>query len=215
MTSLHSRRRGSATPADQAAFLPILPWVENHAAIQFRHLNPLDREEAVAVAVAHAFVSFLRVRSQGKDPHSFPSAIATYSTLAVINGRRIEGGSTSRDVLDPASRRRRGHFVFELHARAANGWWRDAIADPRVAVADQAAFNLDFPAWLATLSTVKRKAAELLAVGYTTNAAAFLLRLCPTRVSQLRRELAVSWADFHGEPPGIGRFNPPPIPGRQ
>ena len=74
-----------------------------------------------------------------------------------------------------------------------------AIADPRIAVADQAAFNLDFPVWLTTLTKVKRRAAELLASGYTTNAVAQLLRLCPARVSQLRRELAVSWAVFHGE----------------
>ena len=204
MTNLHARQLRSASAADQDAFLPILPWVENHATIHFRHLNPLDREEAVAVAVAHAFVSFLRVRSQGKDPSTFPSAIATYSTLATFNGRRIEGGSTSRDALDPASRRRHGHFVYDLFARAANRWLRDAIADPRVAVADQAAFNLDFPAWLATLPAVKRKAAKLLAYGYTTNAAARLLRLCPARVSQLRRELAVSWAAFHGESPAFG-----------
>ena len=156
------------------------------------------------MAIAHAFVSFLRVRAQGKDPSTFPSAIATYSTLAAFNGRRIEGGSTSRDALDPASRRRRGHVVYELFALAANGWWRDAIADPRVSVADQAAFNLDFPAWLATLSAAKRKATELFARGYTTNAVARLLRLCPARVSQLRRELAVSWAVFHGESPAFG-----------
>ena len=83
------RRLRSATPIDQAAFLPILPWVENHAAIRFRHLNPVDREEAVAVAVAHAFVSFLAIRSRGKDPAAFPSAVATFAVLAVINGRRI------------------------------------------------------------------------------------------------------------------------------
>ena len=193
------RHLRSATPIDQAAFLPILPWVENHAAVQFRHLNPADREEAVAGAVAHAFVSFLAIRARGKDPAAFPSAVATFAVLAVINGRRIEGGSTSRDALDPVSRRKRGHIVHAIHSRSAIGWWRDAIADPRIAVADQAAFNLDFPVWLTTLTKVKRKAAELLASGYTTNAVAQLLRLCPARVSQLRRELAVSWAVFHGE----------------
>ena len=194
------RRLRAASPIDQAAFMPILPWVENHAAVQFRYLNPADREEAVAVAVAHAFVSFLAIRARGKDPAEFPSAVATFAVLAVINGRRIEGGSTSRDALDPASRRRRGHFVHEIDSRPAIGWWRDAVADPRIAVADQAAFNLDFPAWLSTLTRVKRRAAELLASGYTTNAVAPLLRLCPARVSQLRRELALSWTVFHGEP---------------
>ena len=193
------QRLRSASPIDQAAFLPILQWVENHAAISFRHLNPADREEAVAVAVAHAFVSFLAIRSRGKDPAAFPSAVATFAVLAVINGRRIEGGSTSRDALDPASRRRRGHVVHEFDSRSAIGWWRDAVADPRVAVADQAAFNLDFPAWLASLTAIKRKAAKLLARGYTTNAVARLLRLCAARVSQIRRELAISWAAFHGE----------------
>ena len=100
-----ARRVAPATSADQQAFLPILPWVESHAAVRFRHLDVNERAEATAAATSRFFVSFLSVRAQGKNPSAFPSAIATYAVLAVNGGRRIEGGSTSRDALAPASRR--------------------------------------------------------------------------------------------------------------
>lgn len=88
--------------------------------------------------------------------------------------------------------------VHKLHDPMPDGgWWRDLAVDRRVRVDEQAAFNVDFPAWLATLPAVKRRAAELLARGHRTDEVAAAARLSAARVSQLRRELADSWFDFH------------------
>jgi hypothetical protein len=77
------------------------------------------------------------------------------------------------------------------------GWWRDLALDRRGRVDEQAAFNIDFPAWLATLPAVKRRVAEKLARGHGTGEAARVTGVSAGRVSQLRRELADSWFDFH------------------
>lgn len=81
------------------------------------------------------------------------------------------------------------------------GWWRDAAVDRRVRVDDQPPFNLDFPAWLGTLPTLKRRVAELLARGHGAGGAGLtgLTGLSAGRLSQLRRELAASWSAFHAD----------------
>ena len=197
----------AASRKDQTAFVSLLPRIRGHAVHRFRYLRPDEREEAVAVAVAHAFASFLTLLARGKDPAAFPSRIATYAVLAAASGRRIEGGSTTKDVLDPSSRRRRGHSVHggldgcDTLGNSQNEWWRDALVDSRVAVAEAAAFRIDFPTWLAGLPRVKRRAAVLLAHGNRTTAVARSLRLTLGRASQIRRELADSWSAFHGERP--------------
>lgn len=196
--SVRPVKRLAADHIAQEAFLRLVPWVENHAAVQFRHLRPVEKEEATASAVGHAFVSFLTLRSRGKNPFHFPSAIASYSVLAAMSGRRVEGGATSRDALDPVSRRRREHRVVEF-SQCPGAWWRDLLAGDRGTVADQAAFNLDFPVWRASLSPIKRGTADLLAQGHSTSTVARLLGVCPPRISQIRRELAASWYAFHGE----------------
>jgi len=92
--------------------------------------------------------------------------------------------------------------VHSLDARTPTGdaWWRDVVADDRASVADQAAVNIDFPAWLATLSATKQRAARLLVEGHSTGAAATLVGVSPGRISQLRKELADDWRDFYAGP---------------
>ena len=46
-------------------FLKLLPAVETHASISFRHLPETDREEAIAEATAAAFVNFDSARRKG------------------------------------------------------------------------------------------------------------------------------------------------------
>lgn len=184
---------------DHHDFLSLLPGLERHARVHFRHLRPADREEAAADVVAYGFASYLRLRRRGKDPAAFPAAFARFTARAVANGRAVGRGCGTRDVLAPAARRRRGFAVHRLDdpAPPPAGWWRDLLTDPRADVPGQAAFAVDFPAWLATLSVVKRRVARLLAYGYGTGATARLAGVSPGRVSQLRAELAASWAAFH------------------
>jgi hypothetical protein len=70
--------------------------------------------------------------------------------------------------------------------------------DRRLGPADEAAFRLDFAAWLAGLPEKKRRVAELLAEGDEPGLVARLVGVSPARVSQLRAELAGSWEAFQG-----------------
>jgi DNA-binding NarL/FixJ family response regulator len=179
-----------------AAFVSLVPRLQTHARIRFRHLRPVDREEAVAEVVAYGFASFLRLKARGKDPTTFPAVFAHFVARAVANGRGVVPRLSARDLLGrPRGERVTVHKLGD--PMPDGGWWRDLALDRRVRVDEQAAFNLDFPAWLATLTAVKRHVAELLARGHATDEAASRTGLSASRVSQLRRELADSWFDFH------------------
>ena len=181
-----------------AAFVSLMPLLQTHARVRFRYLNPTDREEAVADVVAYGFASFLRLKERGKDPTAFPAVFAHFVAKAVANERGIVRRLSARDLLA----RSRGERVT-VHKlddpMPGGGWWRNLALDRRVRVDEQAAFNIDFPAWLASLSAVKRRVAELLARGHATDEAARVTGLSSGRVSQLRRELADSWFDFHAD----------------
>jgi FixJ family two-component response regulator len=69
-------------------------------------------------------------------------------------------------------------------------------------VPDIVSFRCDFPAWLETLRHRDRRIAETLALGHRTQDVARRFQVSEGRVSQLRRELAVSWKAFVGEVEG-------------
>lgn len=160
-----SRTNPSATDADQVAFLALLPKVLTYARLRFRGLPASIREDAFGEVVALAFVAFKRLRARGKDPADFPSDLARFTVLAVWNGRRAGRRSSTGDILS-SNWRRRHHFTLirlDDPIPGEGGWWRDIVYDRRTDVAAQAAFNIDFPAWLATLSPLIRRIAKLLA----------------------------------------------------
>jgi hypothetical protein len=180
----------------RAAFESLVPRLRTHARVRFRHLRPVDREEAVADVLAYGFASYLRLKERGKDPTTFPAVFAHFVAKAVANGRGVVRRLSARDLLGrPRGERITVHKLDDL--MPGGGWWRDLALDRRVRVDEQAAFNIDFPAWLGTLSAVKRHVAELLARGYGTDEVAQGTGVSAGRVSQLRRELADSWFDFH------------------
>lgn len=189
----------ATTARDHTEFLALLPGLERHARIYFRHLRPADREEAAADVVACGFATYLRLKCRGKDPTLFPVSFARFTARAVANGRAVGRRCDTRDAMTRTAQRHRGFAVhrFDDPIPGGTGWWRDVLADPRADVFAQAAFAVDFPAWLATLSTIKRRVAYLLARGDSTFDTAGLTGISPSRVSQLRRELAASWYAFH------------------
>jgi hypothetical protein len=76
----------------------------------------------------------------------------------------------------------------------------DALADNTMTRPDeQAAFRLDFPVWLDSLTDRKRRVALDLMNGERTLDVAVKHRLSPARVSQLRTELLHGWRTFCGE----------------
>jgi hypothetical protein len=187
----------------QQHFLSILPRIELHAQVSFRHLKcPGKKADAIAEVVAVAWKWFLRAIAKGKDVDAFVSALAGYAARHVRGGRKVWGKDRRNDVLSPLCQQRHGFAVdklAEVDALTGNPL-SDALADnTRSPVPDQVAFRLDFPNWLASLGVRNRRIAEEMALGHRTLDLAARHGTTPGRVSQLRREFRDGWWRFCGD----------------
>jgi hypothetical protein len=98
-----------------AAFLTILPRIELHGHVYFRHVRcPFKREDYIAEMVALSWKWFLRLAKRDKDATAFPSALATFAARAVRSGRRLAGQERARDVLSPVAQARHGFVVVKV-----------------------------------------------------------------------------------------------------
>lgn len=190
-------------PAWQAGFLRFLPRIQRHARVAFRHLDREAREEATQEVVAYALVTYLRLAEQNRLELAYPAVLAQFGVARVKNGRQVATRLNSRDVLSSYAQQKRGFSVGRLDRFDRNeaDWMEVLVEDHRTPVPDQVAFRIDFPAWLESQPPQKRRIAEALAVGHTTGEVAQRYAVSPARVSQLRRELARSWQQFHAEQP--------------
>ena len=217
--------RAAATPSPRspghplhALFLGLLPRIERHATVYFRYIDcPARRADAVAEAVALAWMWFVRLARRGKDASQFPMALAGYVARAVSNGRRLCGMERSKDVLSAAAQKRRGFRVEPLptssrtdherlhgapHGQARQDTFEERLRDNTVTpVIDQVAFRIDFPAWPATLGARERRLVRAMARNERTLDLSRQFDLTPGRISQLRRQFHHSWRLFQGEPP--------------
>src|SRR5205807_9550511 len=99
-----------------AGFLALVPRIERHGRIFFRHVAcPQKRQDAVQEMVALSWLWFVRLALQGKDAAQFPSALARFAARAVHSGRRLCGQEKSKDVLSSVAQRRH-RFVVETLA---------------------------------------------------------------------------------------------------
>lgn len=73
------------------------------------------------------------------------------------------------------------------------------VENDRTPVPDQAAFRIDFPQWLGTLSARDRRIVNDLATGERTGDVARKFGVSAGRVSQLRGQLKESWEEFVGD----------------
>lgn len=200
----------------QAAFLILVPRIRTHGEVAFRYLKCHDRrEDAIAEMVALCWRWFLRLVQRGKDPAQFPSALADYAARAVRSGRRLAGMERAKEVLSLCARRRHGFAVESLpsstasphedlygdvHGQRKHDAWEERLQDDtRTPVPEQAAFRIDFPAWLGTQTERNRCIAEAMMQGDKTLELARQFAISPGRVSQLRRQLLQDYRRFHGE----------------
>jgi hypothetical protein len=199
-----------------AHFLQILPRIEAHAQIRFSFLRcPGKREDAIAEVVALAWKWFLRLVEQGKDIDQFVSVLADYGVRHVRCGRRLCGQEKARDVMSSRAQRSKGFSVEPLnsstrrcleevlgdpHGQDAIDTFEERLRDNTLSpVPDQAAFRLDFPAWLSQLSQRNREVAKDMTLDLGTFELADKHKISAGRISQLRRELHLDWKRFHGE----------------
>jgi hypothetical protein len=179
----------------------ILPAVETIARIRFRGLPACEQEEGLAEAVAGAMICFVRLVRRGKNPAVFAGRLAQVAVFRVLAGRLTGTSDNSFDVLSRHARRRRGFTVGPLpdSTQAESEWEEILTENGRCTPADLAASRIDFSAWLDSMTGRRRKIAQSLAAGYQTVEVAREFHLSPGRVSQLRRELEVSWNAFQGD----------------
>lgn len=188
-------------PAWHQRFLTMLPAIETHARLVFRHLDPEAREDAVEETIANALVAFVRLVQLQKTDVAYPSALARYAVAQIHDGRRVGNRLNVRDVLSPYAQKQKDIQVERLDRfdKEDDCWVEAVVEDHRTPVPEQAAFRCDFPAWLASLPRRNRRIAVSLSLGHSTSEVAKRFRVSPGRVSQLRREMHQSWDEFHGD----------------
>jgi hypothetical protein len=189
----------------QAGFLAVLPAVQTHAKIRFRHLRAEQREEAIQEAIAFACVSYQRLVGQGKQEALRSATLAEFAVRRVRNGRFVACRQHSQDVLGPFVHQKRGFEVRSLTpSREDQGGWQATLIEcKRVLPSDMAAFRIDLEQWLASFSQRHRQIITTLASGERTAAVAEQFGLTAGRVSQLRRRYERHWLAFQGDRPLI------------
>ena len=184
-------------------FLMLLPRIEAHAKIYFRDIRCADnRADRIAETIALSWKWFVKLDARGKDAAQFVSALAMLAAKAVMSGRRLAGMEKAKDPLNTRTQQRRGFFVKRLPDldTMSDNPLAEALTDNTMTPPpDAAAFRVDFPRWLNSLSDRDRRLAEQLMIGERTLDTAHRFKMSPARVSQLRRELCDDWARFHGE----------------
>jgi hypothetical protein len=204
IAAVHSSGPSAADWGLQRSFLALLPRVERHTRVYFRHLRcPAEREDAVAETVALAWQWHVRLARRGKDASRFAGALAGFAARAVRGGRGLCGQENSRDVLSRLARRRRRFGVKRLPECSSLGGDRltEALTDNRRTPPDeQVVFRIDFPAWWRTRAERDRRILDALMVGERTTDVARRHGLSPGRISQLRREFHDDWQRFGATP---------------
>src|SRR5262245_65165402 len=188
-----------------AGFLALLPRIERLARHYFRHVAcPGRQADAVAEAVALAWAWYRRCAEQGRDAARFALSLALLAARAAGSGRRLCGQERAQDALSPRARWRHGFAVVSLTdlAPVSGDPLVEALRDNTATPPDQqAAFRIDFAAWLRRLGRHRRRVARRLMLGERPGDVARWVGVTPGRVSQLRRELERDWQAFYG-PPG-------------
>jgi hypothetical protein len=198
-----------------AKYLSILPRIELHGRIYFRHLDPHRKDDAIQEMCSLAWKWFLRLDEQGKDPADFLMSFTTFLARSVNSGRRLVGMAKSKDVMNPITQRHHGFKVEslpcftrtsfdhlysspkgqELYDYFEERLWDNAITP----ILDQVQFRIDFPAWLQTLTGRERRMIRGMVRNERTLDLSRQFDLSPARISQLRREFQIDWKRFIGE----------------
>ena len=196
-------------------YLSILPKIELHGSIYFRHLDPHRKADAVQEMRALAWKWLLAIQKQGKDPNEFMMSFTTFLARAVNSGRRLAGMAKSKDVMNPIAQRCCGfkveslpsftrtsfdHLYSSPKGQELYDYFEERLCDNTITpVPDQVQFRIDFPAWLQTLTGRERRMIRGMARNERTLDLSKQFDLSPARISQLRREFQIDWKRFIGE----------------
>jgi hypothetical protein len=201
---LNSPQPAGSPDVLHARFLIIMPRIEIHATIYFRHVKCPDRRaDKVAETLALAWKWFVRLSQRGKDPLMFPSALASYAAKHVRSGRKVCGQDKAKDAMSEIAQQRHGFTVSSLPDGSSlhGNVFDEALQDnTRSEVPEQVAFRIDFPAWRLTRTDRDRRIVDDLMVGERTMDVSKKFGVSPGRISQLRTDFHQDWSRFTADP---------------
>jgi hypothetical protein len=177
-----------------AGFVAMLPAIRRQLKMAFRHLDPEARAEAVQEGMCNAMLAYLRLHERGEVKKAYPTPLAQYAARQLRDGRKVGGKLNIKDVSSRYCQRLK-HVILERLDKwdKEEGWLEIVVEDKHATPADVARVRLDFAAWLKTLPRRDRKVALDLATGNRTGDVARKYELSDGRISQLRKELHLSW----------------------
>jgi hypothetical protein len=200
-TSAKSTRCKRNPPAWHAAFEAMIPIIETHAKIVFRHLNSDARDEAIQETICNACQAYARLVELGKTSVAYPRALAQFGVAQTREGRKVGNSLNICDVSSDYCQQRKNIVLERLdrYDSKEEAWADILVEDKHAGPAQTAAVRIDFAAWLKTLPRQLRKIAKFLSRGETTLAASNQFHLSPGRISQIRRQLFEAWQTFQGD----------------
>ena len=203
MIAISKKRRCSLTsvPTWHAQFEAMIPIIEAHAKIVFRHWNPDAREEAIQETICNACQAYARLVELKKTDLAYASVLARFGVAQTREGRKVGNKLNVRDVSSAYCQQRKNIVLERLdrHDSEEDTWAEILVEDKNAGPAELAATRIDFSAWLKTLKPNTRKIAKFLSLGNRTKDTAQKFGISACRVSQLRLELKAAWEAFVGE----------------
>jgi hypothetical protein len=188
----------------RARFLSILPRIKTHARIYFRQVKCYHKKaDCISETIALAWKWFVRLAERGKDACRFATALASYAAKAVKAGRRVCRQLKAKDALSERAQQKHGFVVGKLpdfSTLSANPLAEALTDNTRSDPAEQAAFRIDFPAWLKLHCKRDRAMIRDASAGERTADLAARYRLSQPRISQLRREWFEEWKAYTADP---------------
>jgi hypothetical protein len=164
-----------------------------------------QKREIITEMIALGWQWVVGINKRGKDPCRFAVTLAILLARAVWSGRRLCGQEKSHDVMSRRTQYHNGFMIqsLPLYETVDEDLEElDALKDnTRTPPPDQAAFRIDFPAWIRTHSQRNRRIIRDLMVGHRTKDVARKHGTTAGRISQLRREFAEDWRRFCGDEP--------------
>jgi hypothetical protein len=213
MIALPCPQTNSMLSGLQNAFISLLPKIQKHAQISFRHLACADqRADRMAESVALAWKWFLRLDELGKDVNQFPMVFIYLVVKGVRSGRRLAGQERQRDILSKVAQVRNDFLVESLSEESEpvmettagrHGSMRRVVkeslqANTHTSIPEQVAFRLDWHQFFRSLPARDRRMIKFLSVGHRPERAALQFGVSRTRVSQLRKKWRRQWRAFRG-----------------
>jgi hypothetical protein len=199
------------TAHQQARFASLLPIVERHARVHFRHVRGQELDDRIQETRAVAWKGFLRLEERGKDVFQFPTVFARRCAQAVQNGRRAARMDSATDALSPWAQRKHGFKTEALPSLSTRSHtdlygaptgqehldaWEERLHASDSPVDDQVAFRLDFADWLGTWDEHHRRIIGAMAQDERTTDIARRFGKSKGRISQLRTEYRTDWERF-------------------